>query len=185
VFFWREISDHIVFLQATARTSVFANIFNARSVGGELGLKLASPGERLRLGLNGTYQHYINTSTDGLYRDQAGDRIPNRPYLFANANASYLLPRVSNEKKRFSLFADARYVGDYFLGWESIGSRTNKQVIPAQFSVNTGLTCELNVKSKQVVLTGEVFNLFNARIYDFFATQRPGRSAFVKATYRF
>lgn len=185
VLFWREISEHIVFLQTTARNSVYANIFNARSLGAELGLKTVTPNERLRISANATYQSYTNTSTEGLYRNQAGDRIPNRPYLFANANVAYLLPKISNDRRKLTLFGDARYVGDYFLGWESLGSRANKQVIPEQLSVNAGTTLDVKIKQTQTALTAEVFNVFNARVFDFFGSQRPGRSFFIKLSTRF
>ena len=184
-FFWREIDDHIVFLQAPGRTSVYDNVFSARSLGVEFATKIVSPGDRFQLGGNFTFQDYVNTSTEGIYRDQRGDRIPNRPFLFANGNAGYTFPKIGNSSASLRFFGDARYVGDYFLSWESFGTRDSKQVIPEQFTVNSGLALETDIKTIRMTVTVEMFNMFDARVFDFFGIQRPGRSIFLKTVLNF
>ena len=183
IFFLREIRNHIVFIQGIGRTSVYANVFDARSMGGELGIRLTSKDERLQINANTTYQNYVNTSKEGLFAGQSGDRIPNRPFLFANASVAYGMP--VSENNRLSLFADARYVGDYFLAWESLGTSESKQNVPEQFVTNIGSTYKTRVGGLKVAFTGEVFNLFDARAFDFFATQRPGTSFFLKSSVQF
>ncbi|MEM6814843.1 MAG: TonB-dependent receptor [Bacteroidota bacterium] len=182
VLFWREIADHIVFLQGIGLSSIYANVFTARSLGSELGVKLTSPNERWNFAVNGTYLNYINTSSEGLYEPQNGDRIPNRPYLFANSNVDY-----SHEfaKGKLRLFADSRYVGNYFISWESLGSANNKQIVPNQFTINLGTTYERDFGKTRWFITAEIFNITNAEVFDFFAVQRPGVSYFIKNTFQF
>ncbi|MEM8965249.1 MAG: hypothetical protein AAGE93_02455 [Bacteroidota bacterium] len=100
-----------------------------------------------------------------MYARQAGERIPNRPFFFANANVEYTVPALGGQ---LHFFSDTRYVGSYFLGWESQGTRNSKQVIPEQFTVNTGITYEREVGKIRWVVTIEMFNVADARVYDFF-----------------
>ena len=184
-FFWREIEDHIIFLQAPGRSSIYENVFSARSLGLEFASNITSPGNQFQIGGNFTFQNYINTSNEGIYESQEGDRIPNRPFLFANFNTSYTFQKIGKSESLLRFFSDARYVGDYFLSWESLGTRDSKQVIPEQFTINSGVAFETDLKDTRLIITGEMFNVMDARVFDFFGVQRPGRSIFVKTVISF
>lgn len=62
-------------------------LFGGRVLGVEGSLNWTSPNEVLTLGGNATYIDYRNTSSEGAIGTFDGDRIPNRPYVLANALA--------------------------------------------------------------------------------------------------
>ena len=133
------------------------------------------------LGINlGVYAQY--TAISGKVIDKAGDpltaegdRIPNRPYLFANGAARYLVPEVLRANDELSFFANSRYVHEFFRSWESAGQRQFKQTIPSQMAQNTGLTYKAILGATQTAFTAEVQNLTNAKVFDFFGvTTRQG-----------
>lgn len=70
---------------------------------------------------------------------------------------------------------------DLGAGWESLGTRDSKQVVASQLVHNAIVTYALDgpVASS---LSLEVSNLTDARVFDFFGVQKPGRAFSLKAT---
>ena len=74
-----------------------------------------------------------------------------------------------------------RYVHEFFRGWESVGNPQFKARIPSQVVHSLGLSYIVRLPAR-VVTTLEIDNLLDARLYDSFGAQRPGRSFAVKVT---
>ncbi|MEO1547526.1 MAG: TonB-dependent receptor [Bacteroidota bacterium] len=179
--FLRDAQDLILLLGAD-NFFAFQNVFSARSLGLEVSGRLTAFRDRITLSANATYQDFRNTSGDGVFGAFEGDRIPNQPYLFANANFSYQLIEAETQN-RLNLFGGLRYVNEFFLNWESVSAR-NKLTVPSQFILNTGLTYSFDLWNNKIDVTGEVQNLNNAKIFDLFGVQLPGRSFFAKLNIR-
>lgn len=160
----------------------YVNIFNATSLGLEFNGQARFFGGRLRLDTNSTYQSFRNTTKEGAASAFKGDRIPNRPYFFANANASYLLDSPLRRGDRVNLFTNTRYVHSFFRSWESAGIREFAAEIPSQTTYGAGLTYETTTENLRLAFTAEVQNLTNATVFDFFGVQRPGRAFYIKLT---
>ena len=73
------------------------------------------------------------------------------------------------------------FVEHYFLSWAELGSRDTKKVIPRQYSHNLELSCSLN-KGKYNI-AAECRNLTDARLYDKYYLQKPGRAFYLKVRY--
>ena len=114
-----------------------------------------------------------------------GDRIPNRPYLFANGSFQYDLPEVLGGNGDVRVFGNTRYVKEFFRTWESQGNPDFKQTIPDQWIQNMGVTYQFDWSNAANAITLEVQNLSNAKVFDFFGVQRPGRALFMKLLTRF
>jgi hypothetical protein len=110
-----------------------------------------------------------------------GDRIPNRPWLFASFGAR---GRVAVRPERLAGLLEPFYVGRYvhsFLrGWESLGTPTSQQVIPAQLSHDVGLSYSFLLGPERVRATFEIDNIGNALLLDSYGAQRPGRAFYLK-----
>ncbi|MEM8765762.1 MAG: carboxypeptidase-like regulatory domain-containing protein [Bacteroidota bacterium] len=180
--FLRDVNDLIVLI-GNDNNFFHQNIADASSRGGELNVSWVSEGQRIRLSANGTYIDYINTSEDSTFGAFNGDRIPNRPYLFANGTGSYTFSRLIENRDKLTVFFGARYVNEFFRSWESAGREDTKQVIPSQLTQNLGFTYSTLFGKQKFALTGEVQNLSNEKVFDFFGVQRPGRAFYLKATY--
>jgi hypothetical protein len=70
-------------------------------------------------------------------------------------------------------------VQGFFRGWESVGRRDSKERIDAQLVHSVGVTYGLRNKTP-IVTTFEVSNLLDAKVFDNFGVQRPGRAFYVR-----
>lgn len=183
--FLRRIDNLIFFSLVFEDFGTFENVWSATSQGIELAATVNNLIPRLNLAVNSTYQAYINTSDVGQFARFNGDRIPNVPYLFANVNADYTFKQVFNENDNLNVFWNSRFVDAFFIGWESFGSSQFKQEVPRQLVHGSGITHKLNFKDFQLATTLEVANLTNAKVFDFFGLQRPGRAFYFKTTIQF
>ena len=178
--FWRNVEDQIVAL-ADAKGVQYANIGGVNVKGVEGSLKWISPGNWLILDGNGTWLDARNVSDDGKFAKFNDQRIPNRPWLFANWSARFQWRKLLTSDDGMAPYYSGRYVHEFFRTWESIGDRDFKAVIPEQISHTLGLTYWNNTPSRTSV-TFEVDNVTDARLYDYFGVQKPGRSFSVKVT---
>ena len=159
----------------------YVNVFSGRAYGVEAAAGWTAPGGWLIVDANGTYVDYRNTSSEGAFGNFDGDRIPNRPYLFANGAARVELSDVSLAGDSLSLGWYSRYVHEFYRGWESVGIPSLKQVIPAQLTHSVGVSYRV-VGRESVTTSVELQNLTDARVFDSFGVQKPGRGVFVKAS---
>lgn len=184
-FFGRIIKDFILFIPNDDRSAVYDNVFSANSFGIELGGKTNLYDDKLRLNINTTWQHFYNNSDKGLFASYDGDRIPNRPYYFANAGADYSFKNIISKDDKILLFWQLRYTHQYFSSWESLGNLSSKPVIPNQTLHNIGVSYSKLIKDKPLTLSLEIQNFTNKKAYDFFGVQRPGRALFMKVITQF
>ena len=181
-FFVRQIDDLILLLVDANEFGSFRNVWSATSTGLEISGQIQNLFKGLSLSTNATYQDYRNTSDVGPFVQFRGDRIPNLPYLFANGSVEYRFDNIFKKEDRLSLFWNARFVNSFFVSWESAGIEQFKATVPNQTVHAAGLTYHLVTKGLQNSLTVEVQNLSDAKVFDFFGVQRPGRAVFLKLT---
>ena len=77
-------------------------------------------------------------------------------------------------------FYAGRYTHEFFRGWESIGLREFKQIVPAQTSHDFGVTFTVRTNHSRFVSTFEVNNAFDGKLFDYFGVERPGRAVYLK-----
>ncbi|NMO17567.1 TonB-dependent siderophore myxochelin receptor MxcH [Pyxidicoccus fallax] len=176
-----RLADQLIVLLGNDSVYTFANVYAARSLGVEAAAGWTVPGGWLSLDANTTWQDFRNASSEGTYGAYSGDRIPNRPWLFANVTASLRRGSLLRAGDEASLSVTSRYVHGFFRGWESQGLREDKQKVPSQLTHSLAVTYALPVRPA-FSGTLEAQNLTDAKTYDFFGAQRPGRSFFFKLT---
>ncbi|HEU4579015.1 MAG TPA: TonB-dependent siderophore myxochelin receptor MxcH [Polyangiaceae bacterium] len=173
-------SDRLVVQLGNDRTFSYQNVYRARSLGIESALSWLSPGRHVALDGSLTWQDVRNASSTGTFGDFEGDRIPNRPYLFASWGAHLRFAHLPGADDALEPFYDGRYVHSFFRGWESQGLREFKQVVGAQVTHSAGLSWTLDRYVWRSTLTFEVDNLTDAKVFDNFGVQRPGRAFYLK-----
>jgi len=169
--------DDLIFLTGVEPNIRFKNIARARSVGTDLSLRYASPGEWGSLAATVTYQDLRNRSEQGDYAPFEGDRIPNRPWLFGTFEARFRAHGLIADGDELWLGATTRYVHEFYRAWESVGRRDTKQRIPTQVVVGATLSYGTHSRTGRITATLEVTNITDARAYDAFGVERPGRAA--------
>lgn len=178
-------TDNLILLLGNNEVFSYQNVFSAVSTGIEANAFWESANDRLGAEANFTWQDFRNQSKEGEFNRYKGDRIPNRPYLFANGKINYRFPKIFEQEDEFNIFLGAHYVNEFFRGWESVGLQKFKDKIPSQFTQNLGITYQLPVKLLEASLTAEVQNLTDEKVYDFFGVQRPGRAFYLKLITQF
>ncbi|MFP4342658.1 MAG: carboxypeptidase-like regulatory domain-containing protein [Cyclobacteriaceae bacterium] len=180
-----RVADQLIVLLGDQNLFRYQNVFEATSAGVEAAVSWKSQDNRWQINGNATWQDFRNTSENGSFRQFQGDRIPNRPYLFANGAISYRFSDLLKVNDHLNLFWNMRFVDGFFRTWESAGLRQFKQTIPSQFINHAGVTYNLPNEKFRSSITAEAQNLANAEVFDFFGVQRPGRAFFIKVTTQF
>jgi outer membrane cobalamin receptor len=106
------------------------------------------------------------------------NRTPNRPWAFANAEASYTFHNVGLKDSRLRLTVDYQWVHWFYLTWAAYGSASTKAMVPTQHLTNASLAYSWH--GGRYNLSFECTNLLNALAYDNYMLQKPGRAFFVK-----
>ncbi|HYI00037.1 TonB-dependent siderophore myxochelin receptor MxcH [Hyalangium sp.] len=177
-----RLADQLIVLIGRESYFTHLNVFAARSLGGTGAVGWTSPGQHFAIDGNVTWQDFRNISDQGQFGAFDGQRIPNRPYLQANGSARFQLGRLMSSRDELSLTWHARYVHSFFRAWEGLGQKDSKQVVPTQFLQSVALTYVTRPSQTTLSWTVDVQNLTDARAFDFFGVQRPGRSIFAKLT---
>lgn len=143
---------------------------------------------KFSIGVNATYQDLrnqekyvssISTQLSNIY----GDRMPNIPYLFGNADIGYMLHDFYGKGNLLSIGYTLNYVHEFFLRWESNGAVDTKDVVPQQLSHDAALTYIFGKGRYNIAL--EARNFTDVNLYDNFSLQKPGRSFSLKLRYFF
>ncbi len=175
-YLYRDAQDFIK-MATSGNLSKYENYTDAKINCYEADIKY-NYNNKLRFNLNGTYQDIINNNkTSNLY----GDRIPNVPYLFANANVGYQFTPFTNKTNKVSVDWNTNYVEEFYLKSPSQGSSQSKYVIPTQLCHNVSLSFILLDGKYNISLA--CTNLSDSDLYDNFKLQKPGRAFSAKLRY--
>ncbi len=110
-----------------------------------------------------------------------GFRVPNMPYLFGNVNAGLSFKDVLTPASQLDFNYHFNFVDEYFLTWAEMGSNNDDYVIPQQTSHDIEISYSL--KNGKYNISAECRNLFDAKLYDKFYLQKPGRAFYIKLRY--
>ncbi|WP_103071593.1 TonB-dependent receptor [Aquimarina sediminis] len=179
--FLRE-SENFITIRSEGIFSRFYNTAAARSTGIEGELRTLY-NDILFLDLNATYQNIIDLNAG----ESAGvdflknQRIANIPYLFGNARIGCNLKDVFSVNDQVTLSWSSYYVHDYPLTSFIEGNPDERDIIPEQFSHNAQLGYSFKNGMYNVSILAR--NVTDAKIYDNFEIQQPGRAFYVKFRY--
>ncbi|RKH52887.1 TonB family protein [Corallococcus sp. AB050B] len=177
-----RLADQLIFLTPQGSFYTYENVIAARSLGVLGSAGWTSPGRYLSLDANATWQDLRNTSTEGRYADFNGQRIPNRPYLTANASAQGRLTGLLRFQDELLVTWRTRFMDDFLLAWEGLGNQDSKLRIDSQLTHALALTYVIRDMTTRLSWTLDFQNLTNARTFDFYGVQRPGRIIAAKFT---
>jgi outer membrane receptor protein involved in Fe transport len=106
------------------------------------------------------------------------NHVPNRPWLFASAEARYQFTDLLSKDDRLQLGVDYQWVHWFYLSWEAYGLPETKARIPEKNLVGANATYSWHNNRYSVSLDCQ--NLLDETVYDNYKLQKPGRSLFVK-----
>ena len=110
------------------------------------------------------------------------ERIPAIPYMYGNAEAGITLRDVFLKGATLDIHYMMNYIRQFSYEWNTYN---NPELdVPTQFSHDLFVSYNFGRKSEFTV-SAECTNIFNARLYDNFKMQKPGRAFAVKFGYNF
>lgn len=174
-----RLADRLVILLGGDRVFSYQNVYAARILGLEGSASWVAPGGWASLDASATVEDVRNASSEGTFGAFEGDRIPNRPWLYGALGGSLRRRGALRAGDELALFASSRYVHAFYRGWESLGRRDTKEIVPAQLVHGAGVTYATR-GAWPITTTVELQNLTDARAHDSYGVQRPGRALYVK-----
>jgi outer membrane receptor protein involved in Fe transport len=163
--------------------SIYQNFGKMRSLGAEAEIKCDAT-NWLYLWGNITYQDLRDMREYEPGSKQKNttykDRMPNIPYLFANAGIEIHKQNLfGGTGQNTRLFGDCAFVEEYFYDFEQ--SIYQKNRIPQSVTFNAGL--EHSLKNQSIFFSLQANNITNARVISEFNRPLPGRNFGVKVRY--
>lgn len=134
---------------------------------------------------------YMDIRDKVRFSDEAGNRqngnynyrMPNLPYFFWNADASYYFHNFLGNGNTLNLNYTLNFVDKIYRNAEAYGEKSTKYYIPKQMYSDFSATYIL--QDGKYNISVESRNMENALRYDNFSLQKPGRSFAVKLRYFF
>lgn len=111
-----------------------------------------------------------------------GQRIPNEPYLYANADGRINFYNVITKNEHFYISYSLLYQHEFPLDWEDFGDKDTKKYVPTQWSHDLALHYALNEGKYSFTL--QCKNIMDAKLYDNYSLQKAGRAFYVKVGIR-
>jgi len=180
--FLRRTSAMIVQLPTSDRLhAIYQNVVDVRTLGVDGSLRWVTARQWLTVETNATWQDQRNVSDSGPFAPFQGQRLPNRPWLFANASATLRIPAFGAPNAELSLTWLSHYVREFQPGWSDDTATDYTGRIPTQFVHAASATYSVR-GPWSVDLALDVQNLTDERVYDVLGVQKPGRAAFFKWT---
>jgi len=178
----RYIQDYIIRNVASTGAATIKNHGKVLTLGGDFTLRYFYQ-KTFSVGGNLSYMDMRNRerkNTNGADSVTYGDRVPNMPYLFGSADATYTFDSLLTQDDGLTLGYNLAYTHEFFLSWQSEGA---KITVPTQLSHDLSLT--YTAPRNKYTLSVEVKNFTDALLYDNYSLQKAGRAFYVKASYRF
>ncbi len=178
----RYIQDYIIRNVASTGAATSKNHGKVLTLGGDFTLRYFYQ-KTFSVGGNLSYMDMRNRerkNTNGADSVTYGDRVPNMPYLFGSADATYTFDSLLTQDDGLTLGYNLAYTHEFFLSWQSEGA---KITVPTQLSHDLSLT--YTAPRNKYTLSLEVKNFTDALLYDNYSLQKAGRAFYVKASYRF
>lgn len=182
-YFLRNVQN-LIYSSPGGKYSTYINVGKARINGleGEFAYQYA---KLLDFSVNASYQNAVDNlkidPTLGMPNITYGDRVPNQPWFYGNANLSIGKDDLLGKNSRVEFNWSSHYVEWFYINWESRGSTESKNKIPSQLIHN--VTLSYSFENGKYNISAESFNVTNALAYDNFRLQKPGRSVALKLRY--
>jgi vitamin B12 transporter len=176
--FIRGVTDQIALIGAQRQTHI--NIGSTRGTGVDGSLLWISPGRYVTVNGMLTWTDIRNTSEQGSTAEFKGQRVPSDPWLFGGWGVRFSLPDLGLKNSRLEPFYNGRYVRAFNRSWEGLSDQEFRIGVPKQIMQSAGVTWVLSLEQLNLNVTFEVDNLGDAKVFDVYGAQRPGRGYYFK-----
>lgn len=192
--FYRKTKGMILLVPVQPPFAQYQNLDSVRGYGFDIDVAYQIL-PQLRATANATWQdNRMIDIGDGLHKWIEGTRLRNTPYFFANASLMGNFKSVLAQNDAVKPYLHWNFIREFylnhiprnqepggFLGLAGSAGVPVTSIVPNQNLLSAGLTYFPTLQSLSVGF--EIKNITNARLYDYYKIQRPGRSFHVKINY--
>lgn len=191
--FYRKTKGMILLVPVQPPFAQYQNLDSVRGYGFDIDFAYGLT-RHLQVTANATWQDNRMVDIGGLHQWIEGTRLRNTPYFFANAGLVGNFNSVLTRNDRLKPYAHWNFIREFYLnhipresepsGFLGLFGKSRvpvTNVVPNQHLISAGLTYFLAGQPLSIGL--EVKNLADAKLYDYYKIQRPGRSFHLKINY--
>ncbi len=193
--FYRNTKNLILLVPIQAPNAQYQNQDQVRGYGFDLDFQYQI-NKQYQILMNTTWQNLRLFGIENLQDVWKNDaRLRNTPYFFGNIGAKAKYGNLIQQDDQFHFLFNYNFMREFyletipknlepggFLGLTGSAQLNTKLIIPNQHLFTASFQYEM--ANKHLVLAGELRNIFNKDIYDFYRIPRPGRSVNFKITYK-
>lgn|GEM_PF-2428212 len=167
-------THNLTVLASSGTTGEHKNLGRADTHGASLDVDVTTLGDIVFAQFDATAFDKRNRSKQGVFADTYGDRVPNEPWLTATSRWGARLRWSPSTSASCSV--RTAYTRGFFVGFESQGQRDSKRRVPSQLWHDVGCRLHWATRSGPALdVAASITNVTDARLFDFFGVQRPGR----------
>lgn len=192
--FYRKTKGMILLVPIQSPFAQYQNLDSVQGYGFDLDLSYRIF-KNIELTGNATWQdiRMIDIGTP-LYKWIEGTRLTNTPYFFSNLGIRGNFKNIFSKNDAIKPYIHYNYIREFyliniprdkesggFLGLTGSSQVDTKDLVPDQHLVNMGFNYIFS--SSRFSLGTEIKNITDAKLYDYYKIQRPGRSIHFKINY--
>ncbi len=174
--FYRRTKDFIKRTLTTTFDESYENISMVRTPGIDAELRYSYT-DRFTCGANISYQRPMKYDPEN-DPTQVNALVPNEPNFFGNADGQYFFNDIWQKESKLSLRYTIQFIYEFLNEWDTYQSAEKN---PTQWNHSLGMV--YSWKKGKYNLSVDAKNIFDAKLYDNFSLQKPGRSFSAKFRY--
>jgi len=193
--FYRNTEGLILLVPIQAPNAQYQNQENVKGFGLDLDLSYQFA-KHYKVSGNATWQDLRLFGIENAQDEWKNDaRLRNTPYFFANLGLTGKYDDVFTKLDELQIFLHYNFMREFyletipknlepggFLGLSGSADLNSNLIIPNQQLLNAGFT--YGFYNKRIHVGGEIRNILNKDVYDYYRVQRPGRSFHLKLSYQ-
>ncbi|WP_374741607.1 TonB-dependent receptor domain-containing protein [Parapedobacter sp. 2B3] len=192
--YYRKTKGMILLVPIQSPFSQYQNLDSIAGYGFDIDMTYR-PTKFLTINANTTWQDNRMVDVGStLYKWIEGTRLRNTPYFFANVGLTGHYSNVFTNHDLLKPYVNFNFIREFYLnyiprdkepqGFLGIFGKSAvpiKDLVPDQSLISVGVNYLLPVNN--VSFGAEIKNLADAKLYDYYKVQRPGRSFHIKVNY--
>ncbi|MFZ4863945.1 TonB-dependent receptor [Sphingobacterium sp. Mn56C] len=192
--FYRKTKGMILLVPIQPPFSQYKNLDSIQGYGFDIDLSYRLL-KNVEISGNATWQDIRMVDVgEPLYKWIEGTRLTNTPYFFSNIGVKGNFEHVFSKNDGLKPYIHYNFIREFylvnvpkdkeangFLGLTGSAKISTKDLVPNQSLINAGFT--YNFPFANWTFGAEVKNIMDAKLYDYYKIQRPGRSIHFKINY--
>ncbi|HLR38489.1 MAG TPA: TonB-dependent receptor, partial [Chitinophagaceae bacterium] len=192
--YYRQTADMIQLIPVQPPYAQYQNLKNVRGIGFDIDA-MVQIWKFLSVSGNVTWNNNrMYNMTDPIDQWKEGSRLRNSPFFFYNLGINTNFNDVFTEKDHLKIYAHYNFIREFYLnfipkdkepdGFMGLWGESDVDIttkVPNQSLVSAGINYKIGLVPVNIGI--EIKNITDAKLYDYYRVQKPGRSFQLKISY--